>query len=128
MGVGLVLLGWHFPSDVIGGFLIAALWAAGAVGWLRWAGAREAVTLAPVPRLRAGMIAALVLAAVFTVAAAAAIALRIGDLDQAAELGRLRTAFIGGSALIGLLALAVPPSIAALLLERPADAPGAAPP
>lgn len=128
VGVGLVLLGWHFPSDVIGGFLIAALWAAGAVGWLRWAGAREAGTVAPVPLVRAGMIAALVLAGVFTVAAAVAIALRIGDLDQAAELGRLRTAFIGGSALIGLLALAVPPSIAALLLERPTDAPSAAPP
>jgi membrane-associated phospholipid phosphatase len=28
LGVGLLTLGWHYPSDVVGGFLIAAAWAA----------------------------------------------------------------------------------------------------
>jgi membrane-associated phospholipid phosphatase len=27
IGIGLILLGWHFPSDVAGGFLVAAAWA-----------------------------------------------------------------------------------------------------
>jgi membrane-associated phospholipid phosphatase len=28
LGVGLLTLGWHYPSDVVGGFLIAGAWAA----------------------------------------------------------------------------------------------------
>lgn len=35
-----LLLSWHFPSDVLGGLLLAAAWGAGAVALLRWADAR----------------------------------------------------------------------------------------
>ena len=28
LGIGLLTLGWHYPSDVVGGFLIAGAWAA----------------------------------------------------------------------------------------------------
>lgn len=122
VGVGLLLLGWHFPSDVAGGFLIAALWAVGAVAWLRRSGAPRSVTLAPASRVRAGMRVALVVAGVVAVAVSVAIGVRITNLDQAAELGRLRTAFIGGAAVIVLLALALPPAAAALLLPR--ESPG----
>ena len=37
VGYAILSLGWHFPSDVIGGFLVAALWTALAVaGVARW--------------------------------------------------------------------------------------------
>ena len=32
---------WHMPSDVIGGFLLAALWVSAAVAALAWAEARD---------------------------------------------------------------------------------------
>ena len=33
-------LGWHYPSDVLGGFLMASAWTLAAVGVLAWAGER----------------------------------------------------------------------------------------
>ena len=35
VGYGVVVLGWHFPSDVIGGFLVAGAWTSVAVAMLR---------------------------------------------------------------------------------------------
>ena len=36
----LLTLGWHYPSDVLGGYLVAAFWMAGAIAALRAAGER----------------------------------------------------------------------------------------
>src|SRR4051812_27345736 len=36
VGFGVVSLGWHFPSDVVGGFLLAAGWTLAAVSVLLW--------------------------------------------------------------------------------------------
>jgi membrane-associated phospholipid phosphatase len=41
VGFSLVLLAWHLPSDVIGGYLVGTLWAALAVAGLRAAEARS---------------------------------------------------------------------------------------
>jgi membrane-associated phospholipid phosphatase len=41
VGCSLVLLAWHLPSDVLGGYLVGTLWAALAVAGLRAAGARS---------------------------------------------------------------------------------------
>ena len=41
VGGSLVLLAWHLPSDVLGGYLVGTLWAALAVAGLRAAGARS---------------------------------------------------------------------------------------
>ena len=35
MGYAVLVLGWHFPSDVLGGFLMAGMWTAFAVAVLR---------------------------------------------------------------------------------------------
>jgi membrane-associated phospholipid phosphatase len=35
VGVSLLILGWHMPSDVLGGYLVAALWASLALAALR---------------------------------------------------------------------------------------------
>lgn len=41
VGCSLVLLAWHLPSDVVGGYLVGTLWAALAVAGLRAAEARS---------------------------------------------------------------------------------------
>lgn len=41
VGVSLLILAWHLPSDVIGGYLVAALWAALALAGLRVADRRR---------------------------------------------------------------------------------------
>jgi membrane-associated phospholipid phosphatase len=41
VGCSLLILAWHMPSDVIGGYLVAALWMALAVAWLRARGRRS---------------------------------------------------------------------------------------
>ncbi len=66
----ILALGWHFPSDVIGGFLVAAMWTMLAVAALI---AIEGPKRAPAPQ-REGSVAAVAgasLAAVFFVIAAA---------------------------------------------------------
>ncbi len=35
-----LILGWHYPSDAIGGFLLATCWALVVLAGMRWAGAR----------------------------------------------------------------------------------------
>jgi membrane-associated phospholipid phosphatase len=40
VGAALLLLAWHMPSDVLGGYLVATLWAALAIAALRAAGRR----------------------------------------------------------------------------------------
>jgi membrane-associated phospholipid phosphatase len=41
VGCSLLILAWHMPSDVLGGYLIAALWMALVVAWLRAADRRS---------------------------------------------------------------------------------------
>jgi membrane-associated phospholipid phosphatase len=41
VGFSLLLLAWHLPSDVVGGYLVGTLWAALAVAGLRMAEARS---------------------------------------------------------------------------------------
>lgn len=118
MGVGLLLLGWHFPSDVIGGFLLTAAFAAAAIAWLRAGGDDGSPpTVVPAVRVRAGVIAALLLAGAVAVGAAVAVGVRVSDIDQLAQYGRLHTAFFGGAAAIVALALALPGAVAALMLR-----------
>lgn len=44
VGVSLLILAWHLPSDVLGGYLLGALWAALALAGLRAADARSRST------------------------------------------------------------------------------------
>jgi membrane-associated phospholipid phosphatase len=41
VGIALLVLAWHMPSDVIGGYLVAILWTALAVAYLRFADSRR---------------------------------------------------------------------------------------
>jgi membrane-associated phospholipid phosphatase len=50
-GIGLLLLilAWHMPSDVIGGYLVAGFWTALAVAALRWSARRRLTRERPEP-------------------------------------------------------------------------------
>lgn len=42
VGISVVVLGWHYPSDVVGGLLVASAWGLAAVAYLRFMGDRDA--------------------------------------------------------------------------------------
>jgi membrane-associated phospholipid phosphatase len=46
---GIVILAWHFPSDVLGGFLVATTWTLLAVATLLWSERRWPVARRPAP-------------------------------------------------------------------------------
>ncbi len=52
VGCSLLILAWHMPSDVLGGYLVASLWMALAVAGLRAADRREAVRRGESARIR----------------------------------------------------------------------------
>jgi PAP2 superfamily protein len=57
VGYAILALGWHFPSDVMGGYLVAAAWALVAVAGLEAVGARRSVASPPVGRIVAAGVA-----------------------------------------------------------------------
>jgi membrane-associated phospholipid phosphatase len=44
VGFSVVILGWHYPSDVLGGLLVVGTWAFAALAWLRVRGGRDRAT------------------------------------------------------------------------------------
>jgi membrane-associated phospholipid phosphatase len=94
----ILALSWHFPSDVLGAYLVAATWTLVAVAALEAAGARRSPPAPPVWRL-------LVPAAAGGVAWAGAVALaRPGaTVDFALE----RPAFLGAAIVLALVALSI---------------------
>ncbi len=112
----ILILSWHLPSDVIGGFCVAAAWtlaglAALAIADRRWApraGRRQAVRLATSlgPVLAAG--AAL---------AGLAGALAAGRAEAAGAYAQTHTIFLAGAAGIAFAALALTAALAAVLRE-----------
>lgn len=111
IGIGLVMLGWHYPSDVLGGFLVATAWAAAAIAVLRL---RPEPEPSPV-RGGAGLIGAGAVA-LLGLTATLAVASRLGDIAQLEQYGRLHTSFFAGSAIIALFAAGLPATVAALLM------------
>lgn len=101
-------LGWHYPSDVLGGFLISGAWALGAVGVLFWLDARSRrpagtpthtrvplrqVLTPPVLALGGGIVLAALIAVTWP--------------HQVAAYARSHEAFLIGAAAIALLGLVV---------------------
>lgn len=41
VGFSVVILGWHYPSDVLGGLLVVGAWAFAALAWLRFRAGRD---------------------------------------------------------------------------------------
>ena len=112
----LLALGWHFPSDVIGGYLVVATWTALAVAgvWAseaRWP--RSAAPAAPVAVRDA------VLPAVITAGAALAVAalIAIARPGAVADYAQQHTTFVVGAGAIAALGLGLAMALA-LTLRR----------
>lgn len=121
-GYGVLVLGWHYPSDVVAAFGVATAWLALGVAVLRATSTRMETgsrRLAPtfVPTAVAALIGALL-------AAATALVDPMGAVDYVQR----HTAFVAAAAAIGLagLALAALTAAALTLLEHRASATDAA--
>jgi hypothetical protein len=102
----LLTLGWHYPSDVLGGFLVAATWMLAAVAALRAADARWPARAGREAAVRLGQALAptVLVAALGTVAVGAAIALRPA---QALAFVDAHTTFVAGAAAIAAIGSAL---------------------
>lgn len=112
-------LGWHYPSDVLGGYLVSGAWMCAAVAALRFAdsrwpahtGRQAAGRLLSRVQLRAlaTTVAVVVLALVVVVAAVAP--------HRAVDFLRVHTIFAVGAGAIALASLAVAGVLAAILRD-----------
>jgi membrane-associated phospholipid phosphatase len=110
VGYALVVLAWHYPSDVLGGFLVAGLWTSVAVAWLALVEPRVPTREADRPgALGVGAGAA---AAALAVAAAAALAVRH---DGATLYALERPTLVAGAFAIAALAALLPGALAGVL-------------
>ncbi len=113
VGVALVALEWHYPSDVVGGYLVASAWAAllaaGVVAVGMQDPRRASVSGEPVA-------AVLLLAAgAFAIIVGVAIARR----PELVVLGRLHTAFFASAVGLATASIAITGSIAVLIEPSP---------
>jgi membrane-associated phospholipid phosphatase len=101
-------LGWHYPSDVLGGFLVAVIWIQLAVAGVVLADARQACLPAPSARHSVALRAALAPSAA-AVAGVAAIAVLVAlwRPDKVIGYATGHAAFIVGAAAIAALAFAL---------------------
>jgi membrane-associated phospholipid phosphatase len=107
VGIAVVALGWHYPSDVLGGFAVCAAWAAvAAIGAWAFSGKRRA----PVPREMSGLTTAMI--AIVSVAAAAA-TVAIVRRDRLIVFADVHPRLIAGS-----IAIAATAAVASLVLAR----------
>jgi membrane-associated phospholipid phosphatase len=111
-------LGWHYPSDVLGGYLVAAAWTGAAVAALRWnavvrAGARR--RLPPISREYRRRALVTAAAAVALVALAAIVAVLASA--RALDFLRVHTVFAFGAAAIAVAGVAVAGLLARLLRD-----------
>jgi membrane-associated phospholipid phosphatase len=115
----IVMLGWHFPSDVVGGFLVATAWGLTAMAAVRYANERwprkgtmrkAARAAFPAPSPGAIALTVLALAAITALAAAA-------QAGRVASFADRHTAFVavaGAIAVAATLLLAAAASLAGL--------------
>lgn len=112
-------LGWHYPSDVLGGFLVAGAWTGAAVGALRLSAARWP---ARTGRQAAGRVISRVhlraAAALTALAGLACVAIVAAFASgRAIDFLRLHTAFAVGAAAIAVTGVVVAGVLAAILRD-----------
>jgi membrane-associated phospholipid phosphatase len=99
----ILVLAWHFPSDVMGGFLVATIWALLAVAGLEVVEARGSVASPPLARI---VVAGLAGGAAWAGAAA------LARPDAAASFALAHPTFLPGAAAIALTAVALAAGLA----------------
>ncbi|MEA2321086.1 MAG: hypothetical protein QOD81_936, partial [Solirubrobacteraceae bacterium] len=106
VGYSVIVLAWHYPSDVLGGFLVAGAWAALAVAVLR------VVEKRPAAEPTAAVSPALVGAGVAAAAAALMLALLALPRETVAFYASERPTLIAGALVIAALAGALSAGLA----------------
>jgi len=110
-------LGWHYPSDVLGGYLVAAAWTGAAVAALRWRAVGDPGSRRRLPAIsRERRRALLGVSAVLALVALAAI-VAILPSARALDFLRVHTVFAFGAAAIAVAGLAVAGLLARLLRD-----------
>lgn len=116
----IMLLAWHFPSDVAGGFVVATAFALATVAALRAADARwpERSGRAAARRALSGIEARhpVVVVAGFVVATLVGVAVAAGD--QTVHFAGRHTVAVGAAVVVAALAAALPVSVIALGSRR----------
>lgn len=112
VGVALVALGWHYPSDVAGGFLVSGAWTALVAAVLAVLEARRA---APHSVTRVNRAAAAALIVLVAIISSAAVAIAVSRRPELVTYGRLHTVFFVSCAGLGGLSLVLSSTTAALL-------------
>jgi membrane-associated phospholipid phosphatase len=113
VGISLVALGWHYPSDVLAGFLVAAAWAAVAVAVLRAWGERPESARAVRRRELAGVAAAGALAVAFAVVLGVILARH----PQFTDALRIRRSLVGTTAVVAVSSAVLVAATAVLARE-----------
>jgi membrane-associated phospholipid phosphatase len=113
-------LDWHYPSDVLGGFLVATAWTLFAVAAIWWSEQRWPRRAPSQPRRRPAVREALAPAGLASLSAAllggvVLLARPAQVIDFAGE----HTAFVAGAALLGAAALGLSAGLSLLLLRAP---------
>jgi membrane-associated phospholipid phosphatase len=107
VGLSVVVLAWHFPSDVVGSIFICGFWAA------------LGAALVQLPRRVAGLSAGGLVGALFLVAAALFAAAALAERHPAAvAAARASRSVVGTGAIFGVLCLVLFAAFAALVGER----------
>ncbi len=107
----ILALGWHFPSDVLGGFLVAMTWTLAAVAGLLWLEQRRP-SVARDPRIRSRPVDAIGPIALGSAGAAVVTLIALSRPDEVAQYAAEHSTFvvgaggIAGSAVLLVLGLA----------------------
>ncbi len=113
MGASLLAIGTHYPSDVVGAFVLTAAFAAAAAGAVR----RFDLDSAVVPRrpVRRGLIAALWLAAAGAAALGVLAVAAVLRRPEIVEAGVVHARFVAAAVLSGVAGLVLPAALVAQL-------------
>jgi membrane-associated phospholipid phosphatase len=115
VGYAILVLGWHFPSDVIGGFLVAALWSSLAVAAVARLDERSPPRSEPVRR---SPLAASAPGLLVGSAFAAALLIALDRPHAVASYAREHHAFLLGAATIAALAALLTAAASAVTTAR----------
>jgi len=121
-------LGWHYPSDVLGGFIVALVWTLIGAAVLYTAAARWPTRATPAVPRRLSLRETLGPSAAVVAAGLAAVGLiALTRPHEVISYARAHTTFIVGAAAIGTLALALATGLVVLSSSGRGEATGSAP-
>lgn len=101
----ILALGWHFPSDVLGGFLVATTWTLVAVAGLNWLEQHRPSSLSGEAPVRPADV--FVPLALGLGSAAVVVAISLARPDEVARFAAAHSTFVAGAAGIAALAVAL---------------------